>query len=70
MKSIVRNWGLFELTFAVYDEDARINAFLQKQYANQPFFLDEVLIKPLNTEVYRREPDWVVRNNFWYRLSD
>ena len=70
LKSIVNGWGLFELSFEVYDEDAHINAFLRKEAANQPFYLDEVLIKPLNTEVYRRLPGWVVRNNFWYQLEN
>ncbi len=70
LKSIVNDWGLFELNFEVRDEDARISAFLLKRFANQPFFLDEVLIKPINTEVYRRAGDWVVRNNFWYLLKE
>jgi len=54
----------------VYDENARVNVFLRKEFADQPFYLDEVLIKPLNTEVYRREPGWVIRNNYWYGLGE
>ena len=70
LKSIVNDWGLFELNFEVFDEDARLNIFLQKRFANQPFLLDEVLIKRLDTEVYRRLPGWVVRNNFWYVIGE
>lgn len=68
LKSIVNGWGLFELPFDVNGEQSRLQLFLQKESANTPFFLDEVLIRPENTDVYRRESLWVVRNNYWYKL--
>lgn len=66
LKTIVNDWGLFELPFEVRADNSRLNAFLFKEHANQPFFLDEVLLRPQQTDVYRREEDWVVRNNYWY----
>ncbi|MCB9314675.1 MAG: hypothetical protein H6569_00915 [Lewinellaceae bacterium] len=68
MKSIVNNWGLFELPFEVYGDNSRVHIFLFKKGTDQVFYLDEVLLKPQDTDAYRREKDWVVRNNFWYKL--
>ncbi|MCC6462298.1 MAG: hypothetical protein IT260_17655 [Saprospiraceae bacterium] len=70
MKSIVKDWGLFELNFDLYSDSSFTQFFLLKRNVDQPYFLDEVLIKPLNTTAYRREPGWVIRNNFWYQLED
>ncbi|MGI9158120.1 MAG: hypothetical protein ACR2K1_00050 [Saprospiraceae bacterium] len=67
LKTIVNGWGLFELPFDVYEPDSNVRIFLQKQNADQLFFLDETLIRPADLRVYRREPGWLVRNNFWYR---
>ncbi len=67
LKTIVNGWGLFELPFEVYEPDSNVRIFLQKQNADQLFFLDETLIRPADLSVYRREPGWLVRNNFWYR---
>ncbi|TNE53981.1 MAG: hypothetical protein EP344_14605 [Bacteroidetes bacterium] len=68
LKSIVRNWGLFEIPFEVREDNSRLRIFLFKQNAQQPFFLDEFLIRPQGTDVYRQERYWVVRNNYWYKL--
>lgn len=68
MKSIVNGWGLFELPFEVYEDNSRLRLFLHKKNTNQDFFLDEVLIRPEGVDAYRREGEWVVRNNYWYRL--
>jgi hypothetical protein len=67
LKTIVNGWGLFEFPFEVYHTDSNVRIFLQKPNADQEFFLDEVLIKPADISLYRREPGWLVRNNFWYR---
>ena len=69
LKSIVDNWALYELGFEVHEDNARMRLFLHKENINQPFYLDELLIKPMDVEVYRREAEWVIRNNFWYHLD-
>jgi hypothetical protein len=65
VRSIVNGWALVELGFQSY-EGQPMRIWLQKRGADAPFWVDEMLIKPLNTEVYRREGGWVSRNNFWY----
>ena len=67
MKSIVNGWGLFEISFEVHGEQSAMKICL-KQNADQNFFLDEVLLRPENVDVYRRNDDWIVRNNYWYKL--
>jgi hypothetical protein len=61
----VNGWALVELGFQSY-EGQPMRIWLQKRGADAPFWVDEMLIKPINTEVYRREGNWVSRNNFWY----
>ena len=68
LKTIVNNWGLFELPVDVQGDNSGLRIYLYKQQVRQPFFLDEVLIRPQNTDVYYREEFWVVRNNYWYKL--
>jgi hypothetical protein len=70
LKSIVNGWALYEMEFTVYDDDSNVRIFLQKRGVQAPFYLDEMLIKPLNSTLYRRVPGWAVRNNFWYKLPD
>ncbi len=67
LRTVVGDWGLFELSFQVYEPDSRLRIFLQKQGVNQPYYLDELLIRPLDAELVRREPGWIIANNFWYR---
>ncbi len=67
MKSIVKGWALVELPIEVQGEQSELRIFL-KQNADQTFFLDELLIRPENLDVYRRDENWVVRNNYWYKL--
>lgn len=70
LQTIVDGWALFDLAFTVYDDDSDTRIFLQKRAVDEPFFLDEVLIKRIDASLYRREPGWVARNNFWYKLPD
>jgi hypothetical protein len=67
LKQIVGDWGLFEVNFDVHSDESRVRIFMQKKGVDNPFYIDDVVIKPLNTELYRNEPGWVVRNNFWYK---
>ncbi|MBP6826576.1 MAG: hypothetical protein KA165_08455 [Saprospiraceae bacterium] len=70
MQSIVNGWALFDLAFTVYDDNSNTGIFLQKKAVDEPFFLDEVLIKRIDTDLYHKEPGWVARNNFWYKLPE
>jgi hypothetical protein len=67
LRTIINGWALFEVPMEVYDADSKLGVFLLKEHVNQPFWADEVLIKPEKTTLYRSEPGWMVRNNFWYR---
>jgi hypothetical protein len=68
LKTIVDNWGLFEIPFDVRNDNTRLSAFLYKEHIQQPFFLDELLLRSQDTDAYYREDFWVVRNNYWYKL--
>lgn len=50
LRSVVGDWGLFELSFQVYEPDSRLRIFLQKRGVDQPFFLDELFIRPLDAD--------------------
>jgi hypothetical protein len=66
MKSIVNGWGLFEVSFEVY-EGGKTRVFFYKKGVKMPFYVDEILIKSDGTAVYKKEDGWMVRNNYWYR---
>jgi hypothetical protein len=70
LKTIVNGWALFDLPFHVRDDGSRMRLFLQKKGVHAPFWLDEVLIKSSSFGIYRREPGWTVRNNFWYKTGE
>lgn len=66
MKCLVNGWALFEVPVEVLGEQSGVQIFL-KQDAEASFFLDEVLLRPENVDAYHLEPDWIVRNNYWYK---
>jgi hypothetical protein len=68
IKTIVNGWALYELRFEVQQDNSILSIFLHKKNANAPFWYDELLIKNQEFNLYRREPGWVVRNNYWYKL--
>ncbi len=67
LKAIVNGWALFDIPFLVTQEGTVTSIFLQKKTVNLPFTVDEVQIKHTNMTLFRREPDWLVRNNYWYK---
>ena len=69
LKQIVDGWGLFEINFENY-ESGKMRVFFHKKGVNAPYFVDEILIKPTNVEVYHRENGQIMRNNYWYNISD
>jgi len=68
LRTIVNGWALFELPFEVLEPNSTLNIYLFKKNVRAPFWFDEVLIKEKPFNLYRREPGWVVRNNYWYKL--
>ena len=68
LKTIVEGWALFELPFEVQETGSNLNIFLQKNNSNALFWYDEVLIRDRKISLYRKEPGWIVRNNYWYKL--
>lgn len=69
LKQIVDGWGLFEINFENY-ESGKMRVFFHKKGVNAPYFVDEILIKPTNVEVYHRENGQIMRNNYWYNISE
>ena len=68
IRTIVNEWALFEMSFEVLEENSNMRIFLYKKNANVPFWYDEVLIKDKNFHLYRRYPEWVIRDNYWFKL--
>ena len=68
IKTIVNGWAMFELPFEVLEENSRFGIYLHKKTGSATFWYDEVLIKDKNFDLYRREPGWVVQNNYWFKL--
>ena len=68
IKAIVNGWALYELPFEVLEDQSIFSIFLHKKNADAPFWYDEVMIKAKDFNLYRREPGWTVRNNYWHKL--
>jgi hypothetical protein len=66
LTSIVKGWGCFEIPLT-FQENKNYRLFLHQQGNGSPFFLDEVLIRPSNIALFRKEQGWMVQNNYWYR---
>jgi hypothetical protein len=69
IRSIVQGWALYDVLFQVREPDTRVSIFLNKPGVNEPMYLDEVLLRPVTTGVYRRQPGWLIRNNYWFDLK-
>ena len=68
IQTIVNGWALFEVPFNVQEDNSNMEIYLHKKNANVPFWYDEVLIKDKNFHLYRRYPEWVIRDNYWFKL--
>jgi hypothetical protein len=69
LKSIVDGWALFEIGFDVREDNSDLRIFMQKKGVHEPWFLDEVLIKQLNFNLYRQTPGWLSHNNYWFKTT-
>lgn len=67
LRTIVDGWALFDFRFFVYEPNSTLNIFLQKKGVKVPFWLDEVLVKEANVNLYKQEPGWVAKNGFWFK---
>jgi hypothetical protein len=68
VKTIIDGWALIELDFTNHNGGVT-DLYFYRKGANNLFIADELLIRPSNTNLYRRESGWVVRNNYWYRAD-
>jgi hypothetical protein len=66
--TIVNGWAKFDLHFTVYEDNSKTRIYLHHDKIYAPFWYDEVMIKPSNSNVYRQVPGWIVRDNQWFRL--
>lgn len=69
LKSITNDWALFEVPFEVYEQNTDIHVWTYKKDVHVPCSIDEVLIKPAKTTVFREERNWFSCNNFWYKWA-
>lgn len=69
VRAVVGDWGLFEVPIEVFEENSRVRIFLHKNHADQVFFMDEVVLKPMTTDLVRRQRGWLVANDYWYRIE-
>lgn len=67
LRSIVQGWGLIDLGFEVEGDNSTVRIFIEPRSVKGNFYMDEVLIKSSDYYLYRDEPKWVVRNNYWYK---
>jgi hypothetical protein len=65
LRSVIKGWGLFEVEVAA--TEGVMDVFLQKSGICDYFFADELLIRPADTDLYRKESGWISKNNFWFR---
>ncbi len=66
LTSIVKGWGCFQIPITIHEHTIS-QLFLFKEGDCSPFILDEILIRPANVDLLRREQGWMVRNNYWHR---
>lgn len=67
VKAIVNDWALFEIPLLATQDKAQYRLTLFRPDSNLPFELDELLIREANTDYFRAETGWIVKNNYWYR---
>ncbi len=65
LKSIVDGWGLFEIVMES-QEGGNEHVFFYKKGVKVPFYVDEVMIRPENVEVFAQEGNWIMRNGYWF----
>jgi hypothetical protein len=69
VKGIIQGWGLVDLGFEVVGDHSNVRVFIEPRAIKGNFYLDEVLLQSDQYYLYRDEPKWVVRNNYWYKLE-
>jgi len=67
LRTIVNGWALFDFHFQVYEPNSNLRIFLHKKDTKLPFWLDEVMIKDGNLDLYKRTPGWVAKDGFWFK---
>ncbi|MFN0215621.1 MAG: hypothetical protein ACKVT2_15295 [Saprospiraceae bacterium] len=70
IKTIVKGWALLEGIIDVEKKNSTVGVFIRHEQGNATFWYDEVLIRDARFNLYRREPPWVVQNNYWYKLAN
>ncbi len=62
-----QGWAMLKIPFQPVSNENRLLLFLEnKNLNNQTFYLDELLIKPTNTQLYKREENILWKNNRWF----
>ena len=65
------DWALIEWDFKIHDPKNRIRVFIDnKLLHSQPLFVDELLIRPSNTNVYQKLDGGIRKNNRFYLAKE
>ena len=60
-------WALMEFPFEVQAGDSKFRlTFNNTNLRRDPIFVDELLIRPIGTDLYRQSDRWVWKNNRHY----
>ncbi len=68
MQAIDNDWALFEFSFDIKESNSELRiTFQNKSDGSYPMWIDEVLIRPENVDVYKQGDDFVWKNNMHYK---
>lgn len=67
VRAIVNGWALFDIPFDMKEDMQTAAFYLKPGTVNVPCYIDELLIKRFDSFLYKKQPGWVIRNNFWYK---
>jgi hypothetical protein len=70
---IVQDWCLIEMDFTIDSDFDEFKVFLSGNGNGAPFIVDELLIQPQGTNLFRRETrqneEFIVYNNYWINVN-
>jgi hypothetical protein len=65
------NWALIEWNFKIHDPRNRIRIFIENRLLHsQPLIVDELLIRPSNSNVYQKLESGIRKNNRFYLAKE
>jgi hypothetical protein len=63
-------WGLIELQQSLQSPQNKLRlTVFNEELGKAPLFFDELLIRPINTHLYRKTKDMIWYDNRWWKLK-